>query len=329
MTSIKTKNIIIILILSLLLSGCSFNSADETNINNICLQNFGSGDAKLGPNNQIFASKNGELVAVDPQSKTEKQFDIQSNWIDCLNDENIIIYSNGNRQTKICQFDENNNIIFDNLIVDDGFLHIDPAITKVDNTYYITTTKIIGNVNVADPNMENGEYTLQLYKSINLSDWEYVTDILSYKSNIEDVDLIDDDNCLRLTFEKETYDKGKSAIYQIESSDRGFTWENEKELISCNADNEPATFRKNNKTNEYELYYSSDIETPGESYSGASIYLTKFDNQLNFVSTEKIKTNPERNILLYEVSEKKDHLLLLFAYDYLGKNDLYIQELNL
>ncbi len=54
--------------------------------------------------------------------------------------------------------------------------------------------------------------------------------------------------------------------------------------------------------------------------------MTKFDNQLNLISTEKLKTHPEQNILLYEVSEKNGHLLLLFAFDYLGENNLYLQE---
>lgn len=324
----KTKKTIIlntILIVSLLLGGCTYSNSET---NSICLKNFSSGDAKLGFNDQIFASKNGTLIAIDLSNQNEKVFDIHSNWLDCLNEEKIIVYSNGDKQTKICQLDKNNNIILDNLIVDDNFLHIDPAITKVNDTYYVSSTKIDGNVNISDPNINNGQYTLQLYKSNNLIEWEYVSDILSYKSNVEDIDLIDDNGYLRLTFEKETYDKGKSAIYQIESSDGGVTWENEKELIPCNADNEPATFRKNSTTDQYELYYSSDIENPGESYSGASVYLTKFDNQLNLISTEKLKTHPEQNILLYEVSEKNGHLLLLFAYDYLGGNDLYLEQLD-
>lgn len=59
---------------------------------------------------------------------------------------------------------------------------------------------------------------------------------------------------------------------------------------SENADNEPATFIKEDGS--YYMFYSSDYHEPGRSYNGASAHVAKFDSSMNPVSTDELITIP-------------------------------------
>ncbi len=300
----------------------------------IIFKNYMSGDAKFISDNAIITSKTGYLHLINVDTKKDTQLDIKSNWVDCIKTnhnaaEKIIAYSNSDGQTGICKIDKHNKVTFKKIVLENtSSLHIDPSLLYDDGMYYLTSTNIVGNVNNSNPNVENGLYTVELYKSSDLSNWQFLSNVVSYKSNIEDVELYKQDGVLRLIFEKEQYDKGKSSLRMINSYDNGVSWKEEKELIPFNADNEVATFL--NKDGTYWMFYSSDIENPTMSYTGAKAYITKFDKYFNQISTKKIDTDlASQNILLYEADVNNNEVRLLYSHDYLGSNDLCIEKISL
>lgn len=320
----KTKLGVLVFITVVFFIGCILSM--KKNYQNHELNEYHSGDSKFLTEDELIASKDGKLQILNLNTKEETPVNIESNWIDCLLNEKVIVYSNSKNQTGICQLDDENKVILNQIIFEDETLHIDPSIVKIEETYYLTSTKIQGNVNNADLNQENGLYTVQLLRSKDLKHWEYVTDIVSKDQNLEDVELIDDFGILRLIFEKESVDKKESSICMMESQDNGLTWNNEKELIPNNADNEPASFYKQNDA--YYLFYSSDIENPGKSYTGASGYVTKFDDRFSQVETKKLETKYTENLLLYQVIMTDESLTLLYSHDYLNRNDLCVENIK-
>ena len=121
---------------------------------------FRSGDAKFF-GDRIVTSKDGSLCLLDFFGKITNHYtDVPSAWVDGLFDDKIIVLGNWNNEINIVQLDEKMNRIQEYNVLQSDNLHIDPAICKIENDYYVTTTEIIGNVNNSSPDVENGIYTV-------------------------------------------------------------------------------------------------------------------------------------------------------------------------
>lgn len=325
---IKKIYIYMIIVMISNLTGCT-NRTNKSQSGSIrfILPEFKSGDAKL-TQDFIITSK-GTIQLINQKTQEIKDLGIEGSWLSCIEKEEtiIIVYNNWNQQTGICIVDNLGNIISNNVILQTDFLCIDPTIIEVDDTYYITITEIQGNVNNQDNKQDNGIYTVKLLKSKDLITWTYVSDIISYENNIEDVEMNYKDGILYFTFEKETIDKGLSSICMITSLDLGKTWSEEKELLAATADQEPARFIE--EDNKWYLYYSSDKEALGESYSGADVYYAVFDDKFTQISKDHlIDIDNFKGTLLYDVEVQETKLKLLYSRDYLNENSLIIEEVN-
>ena len=320
--NIKMIALLSILILTFVLTGCA-------KVNHIVhVENTKSGDAKFLSDNTIMGGEGGFLFFYRFDNRKKTMSDIRSNWSDRLPEENIVVVSDSDCETRICKTDANQRIVWVHpLFSKDCDLRIDPAIVKIDKTYYLTSTRINGEINRADPAKENGAYALSLYRSNDLMNWTYVRDIVNEKSNIEDIDLMNDDGKLRVTFERETVDKGASAIVTMVSPDGGSTWGEPVTLVDDGSDNEPASLMKTDSG--YRLFFSSDAMRKGESYQGSSAYVTSFDPAFKPVKTDRLITKPESGVLLYDVIVKNDSVKLLFAENYLTDNNLIAENVPL
>ena len=171
-------------------------------------------------------------------------------------------------------------------------------------------------------------YTVKLYRSENLQDCEYVTDIISAKANIEDTDLIVTGNRMALVYEREILDKKDSSIEIIFSENNDYyTWGQELELLQADCDHEPAVFKILNE-NEYVLYYSSDEENPGESYMGGNMYCAVYDKNFRLQRQKKIDSLLQNGILLYDIKEKNESIYFLSAREYLTDCDLVVEKIS-
>ena len=74
----------------------------------------------------------------------------------------------------------------DQVAVTTDTLAIDPILVQIDDGYLLTNTEIDGTINNPSPDGDNGIYTVRLYHSDDLVNWEYMTDIISRKQNLED-----------------------------------------------------------------------------------------------------------------------------------------------
>lgn len=300
---------------------------EKPRYDDINLTAFHTGDAKLAANGYLATSQESELELINTKTGKITKTGKNASWIDALLEENVLVVSDRDDQTTIYHFDtETGAIVSQKLIIDDGSLHIDPSIVKKDNMYYLTSTRIEGTVNRSDPNEENGRYYIELYSSPDLEHWTYEHEILTRDYNLEDVELNCDDGVLRLIFEQETVDKGPSSIRSIESTDNGASWGNERILIPQNADNEPASFAFTGE--EYWLFYSSDYKNPGTSYEGASGYLTRYDKNMNLLSTTELSTKYRDQVLLYQAIVVNGTASVLYAHDYLNSNDLCLENIG-
>lgn len=292
------------------------------------IESYHNADAKFW-NNRVITSKQGILNIVDFSKEDEYSIeeypDVHVNWLDGLEEENCIVYSNGSHETGVVRFDKDQKVVSNEIIMRHDTLSIDPSILKVEDTYFLTVTMIEGEVNNADPAVDNGQYTVKLYQSDNLKDWSFVGDIVQYDANIEDVELLYHENKLFLLFEKEVVDHGDSSINIISSEDLGKTWGEVKELIAPEGDNEPTKLSYAEDT--WTLYFSSDIEKQGESYTGASAYAAQYDSSFERKNApKKIVTAIPENILLYDVIEHAETTELLFSNDYMGEGNLIVEK---
>ena len=237
-----------------------------------------------------------------------------------------MVYANWDYEVGICVLDSVGNVISNEVVLKNEALSIDPTIMKYGEEYYITITSIQGNVNNGDDTQQNGVYTVQMYKSKDLKTWDYVSDIVKYQNNIEDIDLIHDGEILSCIFEKEVIDKGMSTINVVQSKDMGKSWSTPKELLSLVADQEPA--RLCFKDDKWYLYYSSDKDNIGKSYSGAKAYYAIFDKEFNKCSQDHmIKIEDDKGVLLYDVEFYDDKVEFLYAQDYLNENSLVLESI--
>lgn len=324
MTSIQRLFLLAIGVLIIIILGVQLWRLQKPHYSDFKLDDFKSSDAKLAYSGYVITSKNNHLYLIDSNDLSISEHFIRSNWVDALLDENIIVYSNDRNETGICHFDPTTNTILDNtLILNDNLTRIDPSLVKFKDHYYLTSTVVEGTINRADYKTKNGIYTIQLFESVDLVNWNYITDIYSAENNLEDVEIDADKNVLRIVFEVETIDKGPSSIQMSESYDYGMSWSSPIVLISNGADNEPASFGKSD--NEYWLFYSSDISNPGSSYEGSKPYLARFDFDFNLLNITQIKSENESQVLLYEAIVENGTATILYANDYLGTDDLCLE----
>lgn len=253
------------------------------------------------------------------------EYDVPVNWIDVVSEERVLVYGNFENEVGIVHFDSDWNMTRHDVIFKNENLNIDPAIIKIDSTYYLTLTEIIGTVNNADINQPNGNYTIKLYSSEDLIRWNYVTDVTSSDNNLEDVKLISDNGKLGIMYEKEVVDKGDSSICFIESvgDTIGTSWSEEIILMDRNADHEPANIMKSE--NGYIVFYSSDKEHPGESYMGAGMYYAVFDQDFNIIEKDiRISCDVNGGLLLYDVKLENGALFYIASEDYLTNCNLVV-----
>lgn len=287
-------------------------------------KNLYNGDAKFYQD-YIITQVGGKLMVLSKEGAIIKRYeDVNANWIAALEEENSIIVCSSDNITKIIKLDDDLNVEYVKEIFDCEDLQIDPTIVKIEDQYYITVTRVVGTPNNANVAIENGQYTISLYSSTDFENWTYITDIVSEKSNLEDGIMYYKDGVMYFIFEKEVYDKKNSSICMKTSKDRGLNWGETTILIPENADNEPAYFYKTGDG--YKFYYSSDKKNPGESYNGASIYVTEFDNDFIMTQESNELAVNHKGDLLYDVRESQDDIYLLFTQNYLSDSNLVLEK---
>lgn len=292
------------------------------------LKKYANADAKFYKDD-IMTSVDEGIRLLDFDGNVVKTYDgLKASWLYAYEEENLVVYSNHDRETHLMKLDDANNLLWDRVILTSELLAIDPTICKVGDTYLVTHTTIEGTINNPSPDGDNGLYTLKLYASENLEDWEERTVIISEKHDIEDIDLIYDNGILCCIYEKEQYDKGPSAICMKSSGDGGVSWTEEAILIDNGGDNEFSCVLK--EWDGYRIFYSSDVECAGESYNGASAYSAFFDADFTHLPEydrkEKIRDN--RGVRLYEVKEYEGRLYYLFAHNFMTDKDFVLRSIK-
>jgi hypothetical protein len=220
-------------------------------------------------------------------------------------------------------------MVSDEVILTSILLAIDPTICKVRDTYLVTHTTIEGTINNPDPNGDNGVYSLELYASYDLVNWEYRTTITSQKQDIEDIDMLYDEDTLYCIYEKENYDKGPSKICMRFSEDVGISWSEETVLIDNGGDKEFACILP--EYDGWRIYYSSDKENPGVSYNGASAYSAFFDADFLHMPEldEKVNMKDNLSVRLYEAKQIETKLYLMYAHDYMTDKDFVLKTIEI
>lgn len=284
----------------------------------------GNGDAKFFGDG-IITSIGGQLTLLDLSGQVVKRYDVYSNWIDCIDDESIIIYGNFNCETGLVKLDRNREPVEHNLIFQGGTLNIDPTITKIDGRYYVTVTELVGNVNNASAEAENGVYTIRMFVSDDCAQWEPLSEIAREQANLEDVDIRFSDGVLYACYEQEVLDKGDSAIVVRYSEDLGKTWSAPITLLEPDCDHEPVSLIPDSEG--FTLLYSCDLEDRGGSYMSGKIYSARFNRDLKCVEKDiNIKTHTTEGILWYDYVETGDSAYYLFAGNYNTGNDMIVEK---
>ncbi len=298
-----------------------FYSSDE-----FYLKKYANADAKFY-NDYIITSVDEGILMLDFDGKTIRSYEgLKASWIYTFPSEGLVVYSNHDHETHLLKLDKEMNMVSDEVILRSELLAIDPTICKVGDTYLVTHTTIEGTINNPTPDGDNGIYTLELFASKDLKNFEHRATIVSEKHDIEDIDMLYDKDTLYCVYEKEDYDKGPSKICMRVSKDFGNTWSDEQVLIENGGDNEPACMIK--ETDGYRLFYSSDKECIGESYNGASAYSAFFDADFVHLTEydEKIDMKDNYGVRLYEAKESGDSFYLMFAHNYMTDKDFVLRK---
>ena len=307
-----------------------------TQENGFTLPGYHNADAKfLGEH--IITSVGEGIQILDPEGNVVNQYDgLSASWLyvqegeaDRASDCPLIAYSNHENETHILELAASKDfeLLEDKTVLTTDTLAIDPILLADGDTWYLAHTLIEGTINNPDPQGENGTYTVKLYRSEDLETWEYVTDIISRKQNVEDGDLRCVNGTLYYFFELEQYDKGPSSICVMRSEDEGRTWSEPEELLPAVADNEMASCEPTKDG--WRLYVSSDYACVGESYQGASVYYADYTQDFQPVCTYQPSAMPDnRSVRLYEVKEIDGQLHFLFARNFLTDCDLLYRTLE-
>ncbi len=292
------------------------------------LKKYANADAKFY-NDHIITSVDEGVYMLDFDGNVVKSYEgLKASWMYACPDEGLVVYSNHDNETHLLKLDENMDMVSDEVILTSELLAIDPTICKVGDTYLVTHTTIEGTINNPDPNGDNGIYSLELYSSKDLKDWEYRTTITSQKHDIEDIDMLYDEDTLYCIYEKENYDKGPSKICMRYSEDVGISWSEEAILIDNGGDNEFSCILP--EYDGWRIYYSSDKENPGASYNGASAYSAFFDANFLHISEldEKVEMKDNLSVRLYEVKQVENKLYFMYAHNYMTDKDFVLKSIE-
>ncbi len=322
------KIILYIILIAGLFAGCAAEREKKCSINPLFkLDNLKNGDAKFFGEN-ILASVGGKLYLFDRDGTNIARYDINANWISVLEEERTIVYGSFDKTVGICRINKENVLVENQIILASENLMIDPAVLKAGDRYYITATHIDGTVNNADPDKINGRYTVKLYVSKDMKQWDYISDIVDVNFNVEDVRLYNYNGKLQLVYEQELVDKGRSSIRMKESEDFGATWGDSRVLVDCDGDNEPGVLQRE-KAGDYCFYFSSDKENPGKSYDGAYIYELHLDKQfIPDSECRKIELDDKEGRLLFDVKSQSEYIYLLSEGNYIKDGNLILEEWN-
>ena len=316
----------IIILILIIIGFTKIPEKSEINYSDFELDSFKSLDAKLAYEGYIITSHTNKLCLIDSTTLKIKEFGVPSQWVGAISDNNAIVYTNKESVTRCGRIDLDNTSIIGNYeILDTDSPTIDPAITRYDGKYYLCVTRINGNINNGNADVKNGLYSIELYTSTNLENWEFITKIYSAFKNLEDVKFSKSDE-LEIIFEEENLDKGSSKILKCQSDDKGKTWTEPVVIIDDSSDNEPAALFKID--DHYYVFYSSDKENKGKSYSGASAYFNQYTQDFDLIETRKIPLKFDDAILLYDVEITDENIYLLYSHDYNGTNDLCLNTLD-
>lgn len=294
------------------------------------LSGYQNADAKfLG--DRIITSVDEGIVILDMEGQTLKSYpDLTASWLYAQDDGNggyAAAYSNHDNGTHIARLTADGDLIEDRTVIRTDTLAIDPILVRTDDGWLLTHTWIEGTINNPDPQGENGTYTVKLYRSRDLTKWEYVTDIISRKQNLEDGDIRIADGVLYYFFEMEEYDKGPSQICVMMSADEGENWSEPLPLTDVEADNEMASCERTDDG--WRLYVSSDYENPGASYQGAKVYYEDFSADFSRRSGYRLSAMPDNEaVRLYEVRQTEDKIYFLFARNFLTDCDLLLRTID-
>ncbi|MDO4260440.1 MAG: family 43 glycosylhydrolase [Eubacteriales bacterium] len=309
--------------------------------NGFTLPQYHNADAKfLGE--RIITSVDEEIRILDLNGQETGRLDgLRASWIYVMEDDGgntpgmqaedeqdvwTVAYSNHSNETHILRLDAGGGLLDDRIAVTSGTLAIDPILVEADGRYYLTNTEIEGTINNPDPEGDNGVYTVKLYRSDDLESWEYVTDIISRKQNLEDGDIRYEDGVFYYFFEMEDYDKGPSRICVMTSEDPEGGWSGPLELLPDEADNEMASCERT--ADGWRLYVSSDRDCVGESYQGASVYYCDYTADFQPVALYQRSDMPDNeSVRLYEVKERGGELSFLFARNFLTDCDFLMRTL--
>ena len=298
------------------------------------LEKYANADAKFY-NDYIITSVDEGVYMLDFDGNVVKSYEgLKASWMYVYPEEGLVVYSNHDNETHLLRLDEHMDMVSDEVILTSELLAIDPTICKVEDTYLVTHTTIEGTINNPDPNGDNGIYSLELYASKDLENWEHRTTITSQKHDIEDIDMLYDhkqlDGSRRLycIYEKENYDKGPSKICIRYSTDVGMTWSEEKVLIENGGDNEFSCVLP--EYDGWRIFYSSDKQNPGASYNGASAYSAFFDADFEYIGEydKKVDMKDNFSVRLYEVKQTEDKLYLMFAHDYMTDKNFVLRSIE-
>ena len=315
---------LLVLLLAVTIYFVCFYNTDE-----FFLKKYANADAKFY-NDYIITSVDESIYILDFAGNVVKTFEgLKASWIYTYPEEGLVVYSNHDKETHLLKLDKNMDMISDEVILTSELLAIDPTICKAEDTYLVTHTTIEGTINNPEPNGDNGIYTLELFASKDLKNWEHRSTIVSEKHDIEDIDMVYYSNRLHCIYEKENYDKGPSKICIRFSEDAGLTWSEEQVLIENGGDNEPACILR--EYDGWRLFYSSDKENPGESYNGASAYSSFFDADFVHLNEydEKVDMKDNLGIRLYEVKELDGRLYFMFAHNYVTDKDFVLRSVEI
>lgn len=296
--------------------------------NGFTLEKYRNADAKfLG--DQIITSVDEGIRILDLEGRTVAGYDgLSASWLYVAEEDSVVAYSNHANETHIlCIARDNWSDFSDRTVLTTDTLAIDPILVKAGDEWLLTHTTIEGTVNNPDPEGDNGVYTVKLYRSPDLEQWEYVTDIISRRQNLEDGDIRYEDGILYYFFEMEDYDKGPSRICVMSSEDGGETWGDMKELLPAVADNEMASCEPTDTG--WRLYVSSDYACVGESYQGAAVYYADYTPDFEPVRTYRLSAMPDNEaVRLYEAKEINGQLSFLFARNFLTDCDLLLRTIE-
>lgn len=319
------KKINILFFICCILSACGIRSFRSNPSVHLELNGYNLADSKLF-NDAILSSNNGHLIFFDFNGSIIKEYeDVLVNWSYAYPEEGLIIAGNWNKEIRKIVLDKDYEVISNDILFASDCLMIDPTIIKTDQGKWILSfVEIQGNINNSDENEENGVYTVHVYDSDDLINWNKISEIVSVNNNIEDGDMLEYNGRIFYLYEKESFDKKPSEICIKYSEDEGRTWSKEEIIVEGIADNEMASAWI--EDDYLILYYSSDIENAGESYNGAKIYRAQFNlDDSDSKSFIPVDIQENEGVLLYDVYKCNNENRYLYSRNYLTENILVLR----